>query len=108
MGYICEPSGALAVAGLTKIKNQIKGKNVVCLLSGSNMDLSRLEHARELNVISKGYKNYYIVEIPNKKKAMYDLLTKCFGKKDMISIQYVKSHSKDTNHALIAVESPSQ
>jgi threonine dehydratase len=46
MGYICEPSGALAVAGLNKIRNQIAGKNVVCILTGSNMDLSRLEQAR--------------------------------------------------------------
>jgi threonine dehydratase len=61
MGYICEPSGALAVAGLNKIRNILTGKKVVCLLTGSNMDLSRLEMARELNAISKGYKNYYIV-----------------------------------------------
>jgi len=61
MGYICEPSGALAVAGLHKMRNAIAGKKIVCLLTGSNMDLSRLEMARELNAISKGYKNYYII-----------------------------------------------
>lgn len=46
MGIICEPSGALAVAGLNRMKNEIAGKNVVCILTGSNMDLSRLEQAR--------------------------------------------------------------
>ncbi len=108
MGYICEPSGALAVAGLNKMKNQIAGKNVVCILTGSNMDLSRLEQARELNVISKGNKNYYIVQFPNKKKGMYELLTKCFKKTDVIAVQYVKHQNKDINQAILAVESPSQ
>ena len=71
MGYICEPSGALGVAGLDKMREEIKGKTVVCVLTGSNMDLTKLEEAREMNVISKGYKNYYIIEVPNKKNAMY-------------------------------------
>lgn len=39
---------------------------------------------------------------------MYDLLTKCFKKTDVISIQYVKHANKDANQALLAVESPSQ
>ena len=43
MGYICEPSGALGVAGLDKVREQIKGKSVVCVLTGSNMDLTKLE-----------------------------------------------------------------
>lgn len=42
-GYICEPSGALSVAGLDKIKNLIKGKTVVCILSGANIDLVKLD-----------------------------------------------------------------
>ena len=94
MGYICEPSGALAVAGLHKMRNAIAGKKVVCLLTGSNMDLSRLEMARELNAISKGYKNYYIIEFPNRKKGMFDLLSKCFKKTDVVSVQYVKHTNK--------------
>lgn len=59
-------------------------------------------------MISKGYKNFYIVEFPNKKKAMYELLTKCFKKTDVISIQYVKHQNKDSNQAILAVESISQ
>lgn len=61
-----------------------------------------------MNVISKGYKNYYIVEFPNKKKGMYDLLTKCFQKTDVLAIQYVKHANKDVNQVILAVESPCQ
>lgn len=42
IGLVCEPSGALGVAGLSKIKNRISGKNVVCVITGSNMDLAKL------------------------------------------------------------------
>jgi len=43
MGIICEPSGALSICGLDKLKSEIKGKNVVCVLSGANIDLSKLD-----------------------------------------------------------------
>ena len=72
------------------------------------MDLTRLEQARELNVISKGYKNYYIIEMPNKKRAIYDMITKCFKITDLVSIQYSKNPNKETNPVLLSVESPSQ
>lgn len=46
LGFICEPSGALSIAGLSKMRNEIKGKNVVCILSGANIDLTKLDEAR--------------------------------------------------------------
>lgn len=39
---ILEPAGALSVAGLELKKDQIAGKTVICVLSGSNNDISRL------------------------------------------------------------------
>lgn len=58
------------------------------------MDLTKLEEVREMNAMSKGYKNYYIVEVPNKMGAMYQLITKCFKVDDIISIQYNRKISK--------------
>ena len=46
MGIICEPAGALSIAGLDKMRHMIKGKNVVCIMSGANIDLSKLDEAR--------------------------------------------------------------
>lgn len=43
---ILEPAGALSVAGLEFVKDRIVGKNVVCILSGSNNDISRLPEVR--------------------------------------------------------------
>lgn len=68
----------MGLAGLTKITNLIKGKNVAVVLTGSNIDLTQLNQARDMNLISKGYKNCYLIELPNKKNVIYELITTCF------------------------------
>ncbi len=78
MGIISEPSGALGLAGLTKMKQLIKGKNIAVILTGANIDLTQLNQARDMNLISKGYKNCYLIELPNKKNIVYELITNCF------------------------------
>ena len=40
---IAEPAGALSVAALDPFKSEIKGKNVVCIISGGNNDITRYE-----------------------------------------------------------------
>lgn len=108
MGIISEPSGALGLAGLTKMKQLIKGKNVAVILTGANIDLTQLNQARDMNLISKGYKNCYLIELPNKKNVVYELITNCFKETDIITIQYSKKSTKETSQALISVESLSQ
>lgn len=61
-----------------------------------------------MNLISKGYKNCYIIELPNKKNIIYELITECFKETDIISVQYSKKTSKESSQALISVESLSQ
>lgn len=36
----------MAVAALDQLRDLIKGKTVVCILSGANTDLSRLDEAK--------------------------------------------------------------
>lgn len=40
-GIIAEPAGALAIAALEEVADEIIGKNVVCILSGGNNDVKR-------------------------------------------------------------------
>ena len=107
-GYICEPSGALAVAGLDKVKNLIKGKTVVCLLTGANIDLVKLDEAREMAMVSKGIKNHFQFQLPNRKNVVYELITKCFKPTDIISVHYSQRFGKEESQALISVESSHQ
>lgn len=47
-GMIVEPAGALSVAGLANIAAEIKGKTVVCVISGGNFDPKRFPEIRDL------------------------------------------------------------
>jgi threonine dehydratase len=104
-GYICEPSGALAVTGLDKIGNLIKGKSVVCLLTGANIDLTKLDEAREMAMVAKGVKNHFQFRLPNKKSVIYELITTCFKESDIISIHYSHRFGKEESQAVVSVES---
>jgi threonine dehydratase len=107
-GFICEPSGALSVAGLDKVRHLIKGKRVVCILSGANIDLVKLDEAREMAMVSKGIKNHFQFRLPNRQNVMYELITKCFKPTDIISIHYSRSFGKEESQAVLSVESRRQ
>jgi hypothetical protein len=76
------------------MKQLIKGKNIAVVLTGANIDLTQLNQARDMNLISKGYKNCYLIELPNKKNVIYELITKSFKETDIVTIQYSKKSSK--------------
>jgi threonine dehydratase len=48
-GMIVEPAGALSVAALDQMREEIKGKTVVCVISGGNFDTKRFP---EIKLIS--------------------------------------------------------
>ena len=94
----------MSVTALEKVKNQIKGKTVVCILSGANTDLSRLDEAQEKALTAKGEKNFYILNVPNKHGIMSDLFEKCIGENDIItSIEYKRKPNKEMSQALISI-----
>ena len=62
---ILEPAGTLGVAGLELVKDRIIGKNVVCILSGSNNDISRLPEVRLRSRIYECKEAYYILTYPS-------------------------------------------
>lgn len=45
---IVEPAGALSVAGLAEMAEEIKGKTVVCVISGGNFDPKRFPEIKLL------------------------------------------------------------
>ena len=44
---VVEPAGALSIAALDDYAEEIKGKNVVCIVSGSNNDIDRMQEIKE-------------------------------------------------------------
>lgn len=102
---VVEPAGALSIAALDLYKDQIKGKNVVCILTGSNNDITRTEEIKERSLLYEGLKHYFIVRFPQRSGALRDFLDKVLGPTDDITLfEYRKKNSREKGPALIGVE----
>ena len=62
-GIIAEPAGALAISGLDMIADEIKGKTVVCVLSGGNNDILRYPDIMEKKSCLFGTKTLFSYRI---------------------------------------------
>jgi threonine dehydratase len=104
-GIVVEPAGALTVAALDFYKEQIKGKNVVCILSGSNNDITRTEEIKERSLLYEGLKHYFIIRFPQRAGALRDFLNNVLGPNDDIThFEYTKKHNRDSGPALVGIQ----
>ncbi|TXB69538.1 threonine ammonia-lyase [Phaeodactylibacter luteus] len=104
-GIVVEPAGALTVAALDFYKEQIAGKNVVCILSGSNNDITRTEEIKERSLLYEGLKHYFIIRFPQRAGALRDFLNNVLGPNDDIThFEYTKKHNRDSGPALVGIQ----
>ena len=102
---VVEPAGALSVAALEMYKEKIIGKNVVCIVSGSNNDITRMEEIRERSLLHRGLKHYFIVRFPQRAGALRSFITEVIGPKDDIThFSYTKKTSKERGPVVIGIE----
>jgi len=102
---VVEPAGALSIAALDFYKDEIKDKNVVCIVTGSNNDITRTEEMKERSLLYEGLKHYFIVRFPQRAGALRDFVDKVLGPNDDISMfEYYKKTSREEGPALIGIE----
>ncbi|MBA4494706.1 threonine ammonia-lyase IlvA [Paenactinomyces guangxiensis] len=102
---VVEPAGALPIAALDFYKEQIKGKNVVCVISGGNNDIDRMQEIKERSLIYEGLKHYFIINFPQRAGALREFLDDVLGKTDDITrFEYTKKNNKDNGPALVGIE----
>ena len=102
---VVEPAGALSIAALRFYAEEIKGKNVACIVSGSNNDITRMEEIREKSLIYEGLKHYFIVSFPQKSGALLSFISAIIGPTDnLVYIQYIRKTNKEEGPALIGIE----
>ena len=102
---VAEPAGALSIAALDLYRDEIKGKTVVCTLSGGNNDIDRMQEMKERSLIYEGLKHYFIIEFPQRSGALREFLDKGLGSEDDITrFEYIKKHNKENGPALVGVE----
>lgn len=101
---VVEPAGALTIAGLNFYKDKIKGKNVVCLVSGSNNDITRTEEIKERSLLYEGLKHYFLVQFPQRPGALKEFVNEVLGEKDDITyFQYSNKNNKESGPAVVGI-----
>lgn len=102
---VVEPAGALSIAALTGLQNKIKGKRVVCIVSGSNNDITRTAEIKERALLHAKLKHYFIVRFPQRSGALKEFVSEVLGPTDDITyFEYHKKSSKENGPAVVGIE----
>ena len=102
---VVEPAGALTIAALNQFKDEIQGKNVVCLVSGSNNDITRTEEIKERALLHANLKHYFIISFPQRAGALKEFVADILGPNDDIThFEYTKKHNRNMGPAVVGVE----
>lgn len=104
-GIITEPAGALSIAGLDYIKDEIQGKNVVCITCGGNFDFARLPNVEERSLRYLGLKRYFIITFPQRPGALREFLETLWKEDDIVRFEYMKKSAKESGPALVGIQS---
>ena len=102
---VVEPAGALSITALRFYADKIKGKSVVCIVSGSNNDIARSEEIKEKSLLYEGLKHYFIVRFPQRSGALLTFIKDVLGPNDDIThFSYTKKINKEMGPAIIGIE----
>lgn len=102
---VAEPAGAMAITALDSFQEEIKGKNVVCIVSGSNNDITRTAEIKERALLYAGLKHYFIIRFPQRAGALKEFVAEILGPDDDIThFEYSKKHHKENGPAVVGIE----
>jgi threonine dehydratase len=102
---VAEPAGALSIAALDAYRPHIKGKKVVCVVSGGNNDISRTEEIRERALQYEGLKHYFIIRFPQRAGALKTFVVNVLAEDDDIAhFEYIKKNNREAGPALVGIE----
>jgi threonine dehydratase len=106
---VVEPAGALAVAALDDYADQIKGKKIVCIVSGGNNDIGRMQEIKERSLEYEGLKHYFLIRFAQRPGALKEFVNQVLGPTDDITrFEYMKKNNKDSAPALVVIELQAQ
>lgn len=102
---VVEPAGALTVACLDFYAEEIKGKRIVLVVSGSNNDIDRMQEIKERSMIYEGLKHFFIIRFPQRPGALKQFVSEIMGPEDDITrFEFVKKNARESGPALVAIE----
>ena len=102
---VVEPAGALSIAALDFYAEVIKGKNVICVVSGSNNDITRTPEIKERALLYANLKHYFIVKFPQRAGALREFVVDILGPTDDIThFEYTKKVNRENDVAVVGLE----
>ncbi len=102
---VAEPAGALSLTALDAYAEKIKGKNVICLISGSNNDITRTPEIKERALLHANLKHYFLIKFPQRAGALREFVVKILGKDDDIThFEYTKKVNRENDVAVVGVQ----
>lgn len=104
-GVVLEPAGALAIDALKDLsKRELKGKTVVCIVSGGNFDFERLPDVKERSLRFEGLKKYFVFRFPQRPGALRAFLDLMGPDDDIARFEYLKKSARNFGSVLIGIE----
>lgn len=102
---VAEPAGALTIAALDQYAEQIRGNTVVCILSGGNNDIDRMQEIKERSLLYEGLKHYFIVRFAQRPGALKEFVNHILGQNDdIVRFEFIQKNNKESGPALIGIE----
>jgi threonine dehydratase len=102
---VAEPAGALSITALDDFAEEIKGKNVVCIVSGGNNDIDRMPEIKERSLQYEGLKHYFLIRFAQRPGALKEFVSNVLGPSDDITrFEYMQKTNKESGPALVGIE----
>lgn len=102
---VVEPAGALTISALDFYKEKIKGKTVVCIISGSNNDIERTAEIKERSLLYEGLMHYFMIQFPQRPGSLKEFVNDILGPDDDITyFQFTKKNSREVGPAVVGLE----
>ena len=102
---VVEPAGALTIAALDFYKEKIKGKTVVCIVSGSNNDIERTAEIKERSLLYEGLMHYFIIQFPQRPGSLKEFVNEILGPEDDITyFQFTKKNNRESAPVVVGLE----
>jgi len=102
---VVEPAGALSISALDFYTEEIKNKHVVCVVSGSNNDITRTSEIKERALLYANLKHYFIIKFPQRAGALKEFVVDILGENDDITyFQYAKKTNRENGSAVVGIQ----
>jgi threonine dehydratase len=102
---VVEPAGALSIAALDDYAEEIKGKNIVCIISGGNNDIDRMQEIKERSLQYEGLKHYFLIRFAQRPGSLKEFVNEVLGPNDDITrFEYIQKNNKEAGPALVGIE----